>query len=158
MQHLISTWKERIYNREQQNPAWKLVSFTLKVVNPNLHVMFMKFFKAEWALRNRFTHKVTLIGTYTDCVLHFRAQRLWGDSRRERQRNIAASIRSWTKEENVQEQRERGLSVERLPRTFKRAVKGGWSMKDPGKTCTPVCVGVCVRKKVWMRVEHQCMK
>ncbi len=56
--------------------------------------------------RNRFIHKVTLNGIYTDCVMHYRAQWLWEYSGGERQRNMAASIRDSAREKKVLEQRE----------------------------------------------------
>lgn len=75
--------------------------------------------------RNRFIHKVTLNGIYTDCVMHYRAQWLWEHSRGERQRNMAASISGWARVEKQEPRGNKGLGVGGLPRTFKRAVKGG---------------------------------
>lgn len=65
----------------------------------------MSFCEANCVWRNRFIHKVTLNGIYTDCVMHYRAQWLWEHSRGERQRNMAASIRGSAREKKVQEQR-----------------------------------------------------
>lgn len=48
--------------------------------------------------RNRFIHKVTLSGIPTDCVAHYKGQRLWEHFSGERQRNMAASIRGLASE------------------------------------------------------------
>lgn len=55
-------------------------------------------FSAFCLRRNRFIHKVTLSGIYTDCVMHYKAQRLWELFSRERQRNMVASIRGLASE------------------------------------------------------------
>lgn len=83
--------------------------------------------------------------------MHYRARWLWEHSRGERQRNMAASIRCLAREKKVQEERGNGSwGVGGLPRTFKRAVRGGWSMKDPlgqsytrASLCVCACVSVC---------------
>lgn len=75
--------------------------------------------------RNRFIYKVTLNGIYTDCALHYRAR--WGMGvflRRETEiyGNIHQRLDGRRKDAGME--RERGLRVGGLPRTFKRAVKG----------------------------------
>ena len=57
--------------------------------------------------RNRFIHKVTLNGNYTDCVMHYRAQWLWEHSREERGREIWQHP-SGTRPERKKVQEQRG--------------------------------------------------
>lgn len=61
-------------------------------------------------------------------------------------RNMAASIRGSAREKKVQQESGNGSEeVGGLPRTFKRAVRGGWSMKGPvGWTYTQAWLSVCV--------------
>lgn len=63
--------------------------------------------------RDRFIHKVTLNGIYTDCVMHYRAQWLWEHSRGERQEKYGSIYQRLG-------QREKGAARER------ERERGGW--------------------------------
>lgn len=154
-QHLISAWRGKINTTEagatQTQPICLLD--IEEVIKPNLHVIHMWFFKVDWVLRSRFTHKVALIGIYTDCVLHFRARWLWGHSRGGRQRNMAASIRSSTKEEKVQEQRGNEGSVlggcQGHLRELSREADLWRTLAKPIPQCVCVCVSMEESTNAW---------
>lgn len=69
---------ERVAVGRAKGPNWSSIHLHFKGAGQlPASILYMSFCKANWVWRNRFIHKVTLNGIYTDCVMHYRAQWLW---------------------------------------------------------------------------------